>query len=206
MAAHARRKLSKRAASASGPCARSRSSSRKSPPTQKLPPAPAITTTRAREPTSTIACANRPPSSTVIAFIASARLRVMRATPSVSQTRTGSVMSRVGLGADDGHERHARARLAAEIVREPDLRAGDLPLARLAAELLPALEEHPQPARAVRVPEALESAVRVDGQLPVQVEHAVVDVLPALAPLGKPQVLHQHELGRREAVVDLGQR
>ena len=55
-----------------------------------------------------------------------------------------------------------------------------------------------------RVTEALEAAVGVDRQLAVEVEDAGLDVLPRLAPLGEPEVLHEHQLGGREAVVHLG--
>ena len=52
--------------------------------------------------------------------------------------------------------------------------------------------------------EGLEAAVGVDRQLAVEVEHAGFGVLPRLAPSREAEVLHQDQLGRREAVVDLG--
>src|SRR3989442_90700 len=59
------------------------------------------------------------------------------------------------LGSDDADERHALTGRAAEIVRERELPAtrdaGDLTLPRFAAELEPALVEHPEAGRADRV-------------------------------------------------------
>ena len=83
----------------------------------------------------------------------------------------------------------------------------DLPLGRrFAAQLQPALEEHPQARRADGVSEALESAVRVDRQVAVEVERAGEDLLVRGAACAEAEVLHQDELGRREAVVHLGHR
>ena len=79
-------------------------------------------------------------------------------------------------------------------------------LRRLAAQLQPALEHHPQAGRADRVAEALEPAVGVDRQVAVEVVRAGEHLLPRGAALGEAEVLHQHELGRREAVVHLGHR
>src|SRR3989442_3199366 len=67
------------------------------------------------------------------------------------------------LRADHAHERDALARRAAEVVGEGELApardAGDLPLARFAAQLQPALEQHAQPRGADRMTERLEAAV-----------------------------------------------
>ena len=52
--------------------------------------------------------------------------------------------------------------------------------------------------------EALEAAVRVDGLRTVAVETAVEHVLPTLSACREAQILHQHQLGGRKAVVDLG--
>src|SRR5881296_3410590 len=66
------------------------------------------------------------------------------------------------LRADHAHERDALARRAAEVVGEGELApardAGDLPLARFAAQLQPALEQHAQPRGADRMTERLEAA------------------------------------------------
>src|SRR4029453_12088137 len=66
------------------------------------------------------------------------------------------------LRADDADERDALARRAAEVMAESQLaaatHAGDLALARLAAQLQPALEQHAQPRGADRGPERLEAA------------------------------------------------
>ena len=77
---------------------------------------------------------------------------------------------------------------------------------RLAAQLQPRLEHHAQARRADRVAERLQAAVGVDRQLAVEVEDTVELVAPRRAPLGEPEVLHEHELGDGEAVVHLGQR
>src|SRR2546430_1219644 len=98
----------------------------------------------------------------------------------------------------------------AEVVREGELApprdGGDLALPRFAPELEPRLEEHPEPGGADRVAEGLEPAVRVHGQLAVEVEGAGEHLLPRGAARGEAEVFHQDELGRREAVVDLGHR
>src|SRR5437879_6979700 len=76
------------------------------------------------------------------------------------------------LRADHAHERDALARRAAEVVGEGELApardAGDLPLARFAAQLQPALEQHAQPRGADRMTERLEAAVGIDGQLALE--------------------------------------
>src|SRR5688572_3121140 len=54
--------------------------------------------------------------------------------------------------------------------------------------------------------EALETAVDLAGDLAVGVVEAVEHVAPALAGLGDVQVFHGHELGDREAVMDLEHR
>src|SRR5688500_636667 len=109
------------------------------------------------------------------------------------------------LRADHADERHALARRAAQIVSERELaparNAGDLPLARLAAQLEPALEQHPEPRGAYRMAERLEPAVGVHGQLALEVEGAREHLLPSGAAGGEAQIFHQHELGRGEAVV-----
>src|SRR6185369_5653801 len=73
------------------------------------------------------------------------------------------------LGADDGDERHALARGAAQVVRQRELpaprHAGDLALAGLAAQLQPRLEQHAQARGPDRVAEGLEPTVRVHRQL-----------------------------------------
>src|SRR5439155_564616 len=166
-AAQAARKLSNSSASAPSPASRNRSSSWKSPPTQKLPPAPRITITRASSPSRRTARSSSRPRATVIAFIASGRLRTMRPTPSGWVTRTSDVATR----SHDRHERDAGPRLAAQVVRQPERRIGELAVPGLITELLPALEEHPQPAGADRMPEALEAAGRVDGTLAVLGAH-----------------------------------
>src|SRR6187401_1967317 len=102
------------------------------------------------------------------------------------------------LGADDRDERDALAGRAAQIVREGQLAAardaGDLPLASLAAQLQPRLEEHPEPGGADRVAEGLQPAVRVHRQLALEVEGAVQHLLPRGAALREAEVLHQHQL------------
>src|SRR5689334_1547091 len=112
------------------------------------------------------------------------------------------------LRADHAHERDTFAGRAAEVVGERELApardAGDLPLARLAAQLQPALEQHAQSRGADRVAKRLEAAVRVHGQLAVEIEGAGEHFLPAGAARREAEVLHEDELRRREAVVDLG--
>ena len=52
--------------------------------------------------------------------------------------------------------------------------------------------------------EGLKPAVGVHRQVAVKVEGAREHLRPALPALGEAEILHQHELGRREAVVHLG--
>src|SRR2546429_2662935 len=107
------------------------------------------------------------------------------------------------LRAHQADERDHLARVATEVVGQADRAVGrDLALlGRLVAELEPRLEHHPQPRRADRVPEALQAAVRVHRDLAVEVERAGEDLLPRRAPLREPEILHDQQLGRREAVV-----
>src|SRR5690242_16049706 len=87
------------------------------------------------------------------------------------------------LRADHAHERDAFAGRAAEVVGErklaPARDAGDLPLARLAAQLQPALEQHAQPRGTDGMAERLQSAVGIHGQLAFQIEGAGEHFFPA---------------------------
>lgn len=120
-------------------------------------------------------------------------------------------MRRRGLDPDDGHERQALPRAAAEVVgeRQPSSEGGrgqGALLGRFAAQLQPALEQHPQPRGPDRMPEGLQPAVRIHRQGTVPVEGAVQGRAPGLPRRRKTEVLHQHQLGDREAVVHLRQR
>src|SRR5215470_8413920 len=112
------------------------------------------------------------------------------------------------LRADNAHERDALPGRAPEVVGERELApardAGDLPLARLTAKLQPALKQHAQARGADRVTERLQAAVRIHSQFAIEVERAGEHFLPAGAARREAEVLHEDELGRREAVVDLG--
>src|SRR6185436_7690314 len=111
---------------------------------------------------------------------------------------------RASSGADDRHEAHAPPRRAAEVVRQPELRAVYLPRPGLAAELEPHLVHHAEAARSDGMAEALEPAVGVDRLRTLAVETAVEHVLPRGAARREAHVLHEDELRRREAVVHLG--
>src|SRR5262245_1947493 len=104
----------------------------------------------------------------------------------------------------DRHEAHAAPRRAAQVVRQAELRAVDLARAGLTAQLEPHLVHHAEAAGADRVAEALESAVWIHRLRPVAVEPAREHVLPRLPARRETHVLHEDQLGRREAVVDLG--
>src|SRR5439155_24331501 len=97
----------------------------------------------------------------------------------------------------DADEGHALARRAAEVVRQGERApAGDrrdLTLARLVAELEPRLEEHPEPGGADRVAEGLEPAVRVHGELAVEVEGAGEHFLPRRTTRSEAEVLRSEE-------------
>src|ERR671923_758308 len=116
-------------------------------------------------------------------------------------------MSGTRLRSDDADERDALARRAAEVMGEGQraaaAHAGDLALAGLPAQLQPALEQHAQAGGADRMAERLEAAVGIHGQLAVAVERPRQHFLPGSAAGGEAKVFHQHQLGRREAVVDL---
>src|SRR3984885_14156721 len=134
--------------------------------------------------------------------------------PAISPGPSVVVPSGVGpslpeLGADHAHEAHALSRGPAQVGGQSHGPArtdgGDLPVGRsLAAQLQPALEEHAQSRGADRVTETLEATIGVDGELAVAIEGPRQDFLPGCPPFGEPQVLHQHQLGGREAVMDLG--
>src|SRR3989454_10001660 len=108
------------------------------------------------------------------------------------------------LRADHAHERDALARRAAEVVGEGELApardAGDLPLARFAAQLQPALEQHAQPRGADRMTERLEAAVGIDGQLALEVEGAGEDFLPPGAARREAEVLHEDQRSEERRV------
>ena len=52
----------------------------------------------------------------------------------------------------------------------------------------------------------LQATVGVDRQPTTGVELASQNVFPAVSSFGEAQILHQHDLGRRETVVHLGHR
>src|SRR4051794_11744180 len=111
------------------------------------------------------------------------------------------------VGADYAHERDHLAGVTAEVVcqgertltvrRHPALRRS------LAPKLQPGLVKHAQPGRTDRMPERLQPAVRVHRKVARQVERAGKHFLPRRPARAEPEVLHQHQLGRREAVVHL---
>src|ERR1700746_639884 len=95
-----------------------------------------------------------------------------------------------GPGADHGDEADAVARGAAQVLRQRQsaVRGGDLAGTGLAAQLEPAFVDHPEPAGADLMAEALEPSVGVHGQLAVTVVDAVQDVLPGPAALGEAKI------------------
>src|SRR5262249_14305498 len=106
---------------------------------------------------------------------------------------------------EDGDAGDIAVRYATEIVRQPESRGLQLTLARASEQLLVDLVRHPQSARADRVPEALESPVRLARNLPFPIVAAAENVIGRAAHLGKTEILHHHELGDGEAVVHLHQ-
>src|ERR1700728_1963758 len=97
------------------------------------------------------------------------------------------------LGADDRYEGDHLAGVAPEIVYDGELAVvGDAPvLGRLASELEPALVVHAQAGSAHGVPEALQTAIGVDGQAAVECERPRQDFLPRRPPFGEAEILHQ---------------
>ena len=92
-------------------------------------------------------------------------------------------------------------------MHQPELATvvGDTPLlGRFTAQLEPDLVEHAQPRCSDRMTECLQATVAVDRQAAVETERTVEHISPGLAGVGEPEVLHQYEFGRREAVVDFG--
>src|SRR6266487_3179550 len=106
-----------------------------------------------------------------------------------------SGLLRARLGAHHADERHALSRRAAQVVRQRQLAAAghalDLPLAGLATELEPALEQHAQARSADRMAERLEPAVGIHGQLALEIERAGEHFLPRGATRREAEVLHQ---------------
>src|SRR5690606_5862193 len=82
----------------------------------------------------------------------------------------------------------ARGGMAADVVAERELGPLHLARPRLAAELEHVLVDHAHPGGAGRMPEALEPAVGVDGQLAAQLEDAARDVLLGRALGAEPEV------------------
>src|SRR6266536_1442512 len=92
---------------------------------------------------------------------------------------------------------------AAQSVREAATRPDDLPLARLAAQLVDDLDGLRDSRRADRLAARLQSARRVHGNLAVQRRDAVHGRGAALPLFDEPQVLDREDLRYREIVVDL---
>ena len=85
---------------------------------------------------------------------------------------------------------------------KPDVCLLQLPLLRLPLKLLIDLVDHSQPAGANGVAEALETAVGIHRQLPLQAECASSDVLGGFPSGAELKVLHYNELGDGETIVN----
>ncbi len=83
--------------------------------------------------------------------------------------------------------------------------AAKLALARAPEQLQVDLVRHAQAAGADRMAEALETAVDLAGDGAVPVVAAIEYIVRRPADVGQSEILHQHELGDREAVVHLDQ-
>src|SRR5438132_5053267 len=105
---------------------------------------------------------------------------------------------------EDGYGADVLVRVAAQVLRQAAVDLFQLALSGAAMKLLVDLVDHAQARGTDRVAEALEPAVGLDRQLAVAVEHAVEHVVDHAAGLAEAEVFHQHRLGDREAVVDLG--
>src|SRR5439155_27189163 len=96
---------------------------------------------------------------------------------------------------DDRHERHHLTGIAPEVVRQRQLAVGhrgDPALGwRLAPQLQPAFEHHPETRRPYRVAEALQPAVGVHRKLAVEGERPGELLLPRGPPLTEAEVLHE---------------
>src|SRR5207248_3245246 len=98
------------------------------------------------------------------------------------------------LGADDTDEAHACAGRPAEVLGErelPTLLGDGLEppgLRRLAPQLQPALEEHPESTGANGVAEALEPAVGIHRKVAVEVERPAQHLFPRGAAIGEAEV------------------
>src|SRR5215471_6126668 len=68
------------------------------------------------------------------------------------------------------HRTGERARISAEVMRQPEVHVLELALARSAKQLIVNLIEHPQPARSYRMPERLQAPVSIDRKLSMQSE------------------------------------
>src|SRR5262249_31087828 len=103
-------------------------------------------------------------------WCAAAPARTLRARPTRPARRRRPLRHRHDTDA-------ARLRSATDVVAERDGGVLHLALLRLSLELLVVLVDHPHAGGARRVAEGLETAVRVHGQLPAQLEGARGDVL-----------------------------
>src|SRR5689334_5816852 len=103
---------------------------------------------------------------------------------STPQRRMGNGLA-AQLRPQDADEADHLARIATEVVRQREVavgHGGDLTVGRrLAAQLQPRLEHHPQAGRADGVAEALQPSVGVDRKVAGQVEGARLDLLPRRA-------------------------
>src|SRR3990172_5101084 len=111
----------------------------------------------------------------------------------------------IAISVPPGEEVDDRSRPgAAERVREPDLRACDLALSRLAPQLAHDLDRLRDARRPHGVPARLETTGGVHADPRVQRGLAVLRRVAAFPLRDEPEILDRHDLGDREVVVDLG--
>jgi len=144
-----------------------------------------------------------------LAFVSrSAKVRTSSGVAQPSRLRCSKVRtSRSGVCSDlqdrDDHRGGVVALLAAAVLRQRELCALDLPLARAPLELLGELHDLREAGGPDGVPLAQQAAGGVHGLAPAELRGPRRDVLAALALGAEPELLVGHDLGGGGRVVDL---
>ena len=132
---------------------------------------------------------------------------------SASRSTPGPVLapcrSSAELGADDADEADALARGAAQVVGQPERPSGPtVAIWRSGGASPRSCSQHSKSMRSpeapIGCPKDFSPPSGLTGSSPSRSKVPAEHLLPRRAPLGEAEVLHEDELGRREAVVHLG--
>src|SRR5213082_220839 len=104
---------------------------------------------------------------------------------------------------EDRNARDVTVRNTTEVVRKPDGRRAQLAVARPSKQLKINLIRHTQAGRTDGVSEALQAAVDLTWDSAVAIISTLLYIVRCAPHTGKTQILHQHQLGDREAIVHL---